>query len=79
MPVNTRAAALRAALERILGEPVHMTAAEGVTRLRAPVPVDVDTGTWRQVIEAVRTADRWGSTDDGDTPEVWAEITEGQS
>ncbi|MET7914477.1 hypothetical protein ABZU45_00805 [Streptomyces avermitilis] len=76
MPVSLRAAALRTALERALDEPVHMLATERGIRLHVPAPA-AHHPAWTPVLTALRSADRWGSTDTTGTPEIWAEINEG--
>ncbi|MCX4607005.1 hypothetical protein [Streptomyces mirabilis] len=78
MPVTSRAAALRAELESVLGVPVRMTVAAGTAQLYAPAPDGSNVDVWHRVIATLNTADRWGSTDSHGTPEVWAHITEGQ-
>ncbi|MFF9088668.1 hypothetical protein ACF1BE_19990 [Streptomyces sp. NPDC014991] len=55
-----------------------MTVADGTARLCAPAPGGGDLGLWQRVIDALRTADQWGSSDSTGTPEIWAHITEGQ-
>lgn len=75
MPISLRAAALRAVLERALDEPVRVVTLHGSTRLHAPAP-GPGTASWSAALAALRSADRWGSTDAGGTPEIWAEITE---
>lgn len=74
MPISLRAAALRTALERALGEPVHLLAVERGVRVSVAAPDHTDTATWRSLLAALRSADRWGSSDTTDVPEIWAEI-----
>lgn len=76
MPISLRAAALRTALERALDEPVHLLATKRGLRLHAPAPRTSDKRTWHAALEALRSADEWGSTDTSGTPEIWAEIIE---
>lgn len=78
MSVNPRAAGLRAELERILGVPVRMTVEDDTARLRAPAPEGADVEAWRRVMDALAAADRWGSSDQTGTPEIWADVTEGR-
>ena len=77
MPISLRAAALRAALERALDGPVHLLVRDGRTRLHATAPESRDLAAWRRVLPALQSADRWGSCDTADSPEIWAEIHEG--
>lgn len=77
MPISLRAAALRAALERALDEPVHLLALEGRLRFHTAAPDPQDRSTWQAVMPALSSADRWGSCDTTDVPEIWAEIHEG--
>lgn len=74
MPISLRAAALRTALERALDEPVHLLARGGHTRLHATAPAPSARSTWERVLNVLRTADTWGSTDSTGTPEIWAEV-----
>jgi len=74
VPISLRAAAFRTALERVLDEPVHLLAVERGIRVHVTAPDQSDTKTWRSLITALQTADRWGSSDTSDAPEVWAEI-----
>lgn len=76
MPISLRAAALRTALERALEEPVHLLATEHGVRLHAPSPAAPDPETWEAVLTALRSADRWGSSNQGAIPEIWAEVDE---
>ncbi|MFI5687931.1 hypothetical protein [Streptomyces sp. NPDC051636] len=75
MPLQ-RAAQLRDALESALGEPVHLLATDRGYRIIIPAPDSTDHKTWADLLTALRTADRWGSTDTADVPEVWAEVEE---
>lgn len=78
MPISLRAAALRAALERALHEPVHLLRLDGRRlRFHSAAPDPHDECTWRAVMPALASADRWGSCDTTDVPEIWAEIHEG--
>jgi hypothetical protein len=73
VPISLRAAALRTALERALDGPVHTLAVDGGIRLHAPAPSD--NHIWHATLTALRSADRWGSTDvAGGAPEIWAEV-----
>lgn len=74
MPISLRAAALRTALERALDEPVHVLAMPTGYRVVVAAPDVADLATWQQLFDALRSADRWGSTDTADVPEVWAEV-----
>ncbi|MFF8430585.1 hypothetical protein ACF07Y_36690 [Streptomyces sp. NPDC016566] len=74
MPVSLRAAALRVALESALNEPVYVIALPTGYRVIAAAPGSADHATWQELFDALRLADRWGSTDTADTPEVWAEV-----
>lgn len=73
MSISLRAAALRAALERATGTPVHLLATDSGMRLYVLAP---DTGdrSWPTVLEAMRSADRWGSTNTSGSPEIWVEV-----
>jgi hypothetical protein len=73
VPISLRAAALRAALERALNEPVHLLTVDGATRISAPAP-PADADSWPAVMTALRSADRWGSDNTTGAPEVWAEV-----
>lgn len=73
MPISLRAAALRTALERALDEPVHLLATKHGIRVHAPAPAP-RAPAWKSVLAALRSADRWGSTDTTGTPEIWAEV-----
>ncbi|NEE11979.1 hypothetical protein G3M58_36675 [Streptomyces sp. SID7499] len=77
MPISLRAAALRAALERALDEPVHLLVLDGRLRFHTAAPDPHDRSTWQAVMPALSSADRWGSCDTTDVPEIWAEIHEG--
>lgn len=77
MPISLRAAALRTALERALDEPVHLLATEHGVRLHATAPDASDTKAWEATLAALRTADRWGGSNQHGTPEIWAEVNEG--
>lgn len=74
MPISLRAAALRTALERALDEPVHAVATDSGIRILAPAPDGSNTAVWKRVMEALRSADRWGSSGTTAAPEIWAEI-----
>lgn len=74
MPISLRAAALRTALERALDEPVHALAIPSGIRLQAPAPAGSDTKRWHALLEVLRAADLWGSSDTTDTPEIWAVV-----
>ncbi|GAB2732883.1 hypothetical protein GCM10027072_29380 [Streptomyces bullii] len=76
MSISLRAAALRTALERALGEPVHLLATRRGTRMYADAPDRCDPA-WPRVLEALRSADVWGSTDANGAPEIWAQVDEG--
>ncbi|NED75290.1 hypothetical protein G3I51_23800 [Streptomyces sp. SID9944] len=76
MSISLRAATLRAALERVVDEPVRVDCTDRTVRLYAPAPPARDTDAWARLFGVLRTADWWGSTDAHGTPEVWAEITE---
>lgn len=78
MPISLRAAALRTALERALDTSVQATPTEDGIRIRATAPAVRDHATWEHLLAALRTADRWGSSDTAGEPEIWADITEGQ-
>lgn len=73
MPISLRAAALRTALERALDEPVHLLTTPCGARMYAPAPEARDAA-WPKVLDAMRSADQWGSTDATGTPEIWAEV-----
>lgn len=73
MPISLRAAALRTALERALDEPVHLLSTSRGLRMYAPAP-EMRDPEWPQVLEALRAADQWGSTDANGTTEIWAEV-----
>ena len=75
MPISLQAAALRTALERALDEPVHALSTDRGIRIHAPAPPPRD-ARWERVLEVLRTADWWGSTDTNGAPEIWAEIRE---
>lgn len=72
--MSLRAAALRTALERALDEPVHLLAVDDGVRLHAAAPAPSNAEVWEAALTALRTADRWGSTDTTGTPEIWAEV-----
>ncbi|NEA61377.1 hypothetical protein [Streptomyces sp. SID12488] len=72
--MSLRAAALRTALEHALDEPVHALAIPNGIRIQVPAPDNTDTGRWRAALAALRTADRWGSNDTTDAPEIWAVV-----
>lgn len=73
MSISLRAAALRAALERATGTPVHLLATGSGMRLYIAAP---DTGdrAWPAVLEAMRNGDRWGSTNTRGSTEIWVEV-----
>ena len=75
MPISLRAAALRTALERALDESVHLLTTQRGVRLHAPAP-QVRDPAWPQVLDAMRSADQWGSSDATGTLEIWAEVDE---
>ncbi|MFF7561975.1 hypothetical protein ACFZB4_18630 [Streptomyces pseudovenezuelae] len=75
MPISLRAAALRTALERVLGEPVHALSTDRGVRVHAPAPTP-DDQRWAQIYSVLRTGDVWGSSNTPMGPEVWAEIHE---
>lgn len=75
MPISLRAAALRAALERATGVPVHLLATDSGMRLYIPAPDDGDPA-WPAVLEAMRSADRWGSTNANGSSEIWVEVND---
>lgn len=77
VPVSPRVAALRAALERVLDTPVQVLAEDGRTRIQASAPDRRDIATWEAVLAVLRSVDRWGSTDSGQGPRIWAEVNEG--
>lgn len=72
--MSLRAAALRTALERALDEPVHLLATPRGIRVYAAAPPGSARGTWAAVLDAMRSADAWGSTDASGSPEIWAEV-----
>jgi hypothetical protein len=74
VPFSRRAAALRAALEEALGGQVDLFAVEHGTRISADAPGPDEWDRWHQVIAAMQTADRWGSSNTDGTPKIWAEI-----
>lgn len=61
-------------MERALDAPVHVLAVDEGVRLHAPAPDRDAASTWKRTLAAMRSADRWGSTDTACGPEVWAEI-----
>lgn len=65
---------MRTALERALDDPVHVLSTERGIRIHAPAPAPAEETRWEQVYEALRTADRYGSSYTPMGPEVWAEI-----
>jgi len=75
VPISLRAAALRTALERALDDPVHVLSTTDGIRVHAPAPAPEDEARWQQVYDALRTADRYGSSYTPIGPEVWAEIS----
>lgn len=75
MPISLRAAALRTELERALAQPVHLLAVGDGVRLHAAAPASSNTEAWEAALMALRSADRWGSTDTTGTPEIWAEVS----
>lgn len=75
MQISTRAAALRAALERAAG--AVATAGEpapGRVRFTAPVPAGCTAERWAAILRALDSSDTWGSTDATGRTQVWAEI-----
>ncbi|RKE18498.1 hypothetical protein [Streptomyces sp. TLI_171] len=75
MQISTRASDLRTAIERATGVRADVRLAVGSTRISIPCPPD-DAPSWSELLQALRTADRWGSvTADGETV-VWAQIEE---
>lgn len=75
MPISLRAAALRTALERATGTPVHLLATDTGNGLRLYVAaLDVGDRAWPAVLEAMRSADRWGSTNASGGTEIWVEL-----
>lgn len=77
MPIDLRAVVLRTTLEHAIGGTVHVKLLDGRTHIQAPAPGPRDAAVWEAVMRALRNADRWGSTDTGGTPQIWAEVTEG--
>jgi len=73
MPMSLQAAALRTAMERALDEPVHALQTPTGLRLHAPAPPPRDTR-WGPLLEALRSVDRWGSSDTTGDPQIWAEV-----
>lgn len=73
MSISLRAAALRAALERATGTPVHPLTTDAGIRLTVAALDDGDRA-WPAVLEAMRSADRWGSTNTAGTTEIWVEV-----
>lgn len=63
-------------MERALGEPVQLLATSHGMRMHAAAPAPRDP-VWPRLLDALRSADDWGSTDSGDTPQIWAEVNEG--
>jgi len=78
VPVSLRAAALRTALERALDEPVHLLVTKRGIRVYAAAPPGSARSTWRAVVDVLRSADAWGSTDTTGSPEIWAEVEDGE-
>jgi hypothetical protein len=77
VPISLRAAALRTALERALDEPVHLLVTKRGIRVYAPAPPASARSTWAAVLTVMRSADAWGSTDAPGSPEIWAEVEDG--
>jgi hypothetical protein len=75
VPISLRAAALRAALERALDEPVHALSTDRGVRIHAPAPAPNDKR-WQQIYSVLSEGDVWGSSYTPMGPEVWAEIHE---
>ncbi|MGY1500788.1 hypothetical protein ACW4TU_30125 [Streptomyces sp. QTS52] len=73
--MSLRAAALRTALERALGEPVHVLVVEHGVRLHVAAPDSPDSAAWGDVLMALRSADQWGSSDATGIPEIWVEVS----
>jgi hypothetical protein len=73
VPIGLRAAALRTALERVLDEPVHALSTATGVRIHVPAPAPSD-DRWRPVLEVLREADAWGSSDTANGPEIWAHV-----
>lgn len=46
--------------------------------MHVAAPPGLSVATWRAVIEVLRGADVWGSTDTTGTPKIWAEVEDGQ-
>ncbi|AWT43188.1 MULTISPECIES: hypothetical protein [Streptomyces] len=61
-----------------MDQPVHLLATERGMRAYVTAPKPSDTAAWTRALEALRSADVWGSTDAHGTPEIWAEIREGE-
>lgn len=76
MPISLQAAALRTAMERALDEPVHALRTPTGLRLHAPAPAPRD-ARWGPLLDALRSGDRWGSSDGTGTQEIWAEVLDG--
>jgi len=70
-----RTARLRKALEAALQGHVYAFTKADRTRIYAPAPTP-DNPRWRQVLDALQEADRWGSSNTTGTPEIFAEVVE---
>jgi hypothetical protein len=64
-------------LERVLDDPVHLLVLDGRARFHTAAPAPHDEAVWQAVMPALSSADRWGSCDTTEGPEIWAEIHEG--
>ncbi|MFC8716499.1 hypothetical protein [Kitasatospora sp. NPDC057198] len=75
MQISARASGLRAAIERAAGARAEVRAAVGATRISVPSP-PADVPTWGELLEALRTADRWGSVTAEGRTVLWAQVEE---
>ncbi|MFJ2567861.1 hypothetical protein ACIO02_33845 [Streptomyces sp. NPDC087568] len=72
--MSLRVAELRTALESVVDDPVHLLRKDGSNRLYVLAPPASDKTAWRRLLNVLRGADSWGSTDAHGAPEVWAEV-----
>lgn len=71
MPARLRAAVLREDMSRVAGARATITEHPGMLRVAVPAPTGA---AWEALLEVVRRADAYGSSDSTGTPAVWAAI-----
>ncbi|MET8537937.1 hypothetical protein ABZV67_40980 [Streptomyces sp. NPDC005065] len=76
MQLSTRAAAVRAAIERATQETATVTEpSPGMVRITARADIG-DPERWAQTRRAIQAGDRWGSSDGTGEIVVWSELRE---